>query len=97
MMNFLDTYEITGTGTSTPPQPSRPEQSLNEEVSQVIGQLGRFWGGFRRQVSRVQCLLKCEVKLQRYLLEPNCVRVRSKGSWRCCGQTHCRDTPELNR
>ena len=50
-MNFLDTYEITGTGTSTPPQPNPSEQSLNEEVTQVIGQLGRFWGGFRKQVS----------------------------------------------
>ncbi|KAI9572222.1 hypothetical protein HD554DRAFT_2068040 [Boletus coccyginus] len=49
-MNFLDTYGITGTGTGTPPPSERqPEQSLNEEVSQVIGQLGRFWGGFRKQ------------------------------------------------
>ncbi|KAH0827466.1 hypothetical protein J3R83DRAFT_4156 [Lanmaoa asiatica] len=49
-MNFLDTYGITGTGTSTPPPSEQePEQSLNEEVSQVIGQLGRLWGGFRKQ------------------------------------------------
>ncbi|KAG8213653.1 hypothetical protein J3R82DRAFT_10346 [Butyriboletus roseoflavus] len=49
-MNFLDTYGITGTGTSTPLSSERqPEQSLNEEVSQVIGQLERFWGGFRKQ------------------------------------------------
>ncbi|KAH7920782.1 hypothetical protein BV22DRAFT_1073397 [Leucogyrophana mollusca] len=48
-MNFLDTYGITGTGTSTPPTTDQPETSLNEEVSQVIGQLGRFWGGFRKQ------------------------------------------------
>ncbi|EGN99850.1 hypothetical protein SERLA73DRAFT_180097 [Serpula lacrymans var. lacrymans S7.3] len=48
-MNFLDTYGITGSGVSTPPQTEQPEQSLNEEVSQVIGQLGRFWGGFRKQ------------------------------------------------
>ncbi|KAG6378221.1 hypothetical protein JVT61DRAFT_13920 [Boletus reticuloceps] len=49
-MNFLDTYGITGTGTSTPPSSERqPDQSLDEEVSQVIGQLGRFWGGFRKQ------------------------------------------------
>ena len=49
-MNFLDTYGITGTGTSTPPPGNRPEQSLDEEVSQVIGTLGRFWGGFKKQV-----------------------------------------------
>lgn len=49
-MNFLDTYGITGTGTSTPPADNRPEQSLDEEVSQVVGSLGRFWGGFRKQV-----------------------------------------------
>lgn len=48
-MNFLDTYGLTGTGASTPPVNTHPEQSLNEEVSQVIGQLGKFWGGFRKQ------------------------------------------------
>ncbi|KAL4074216.1 hypothetical protein V8B97DRAFT_1931405 [Scleroderma yunnanense] len=48
-MNFLDAYGITSTGTSTPPPGNRPEQSLEEEVSQVIGTLGRFWGGFRKQ------------------------------------------------
>ena len=50
-MNFLDTYDLTGTGANTPPQ-NKPDQSLNEEVNQVIGQLGRFWGGVRRQVRR---------------------------------------------
>ncbi|KAF9565549.1 hypothetical protein CPC08DRAFT_683666 [Agrocybe pediades] len=46
-MNFLDTYDI---ARSTTPNPEAPEQpSLNEEVNQVIGQLGRFWGGFRKQ------------------------------------------------
>lgn len=50
-MNYLDTYDITGTGATTPQPNSQPEQSLNEEVSQVIGQLGRFWGGFRKQVN----------------------------------------------
>lgn len=51
-MNFLDTYDITRSPT---PQPtSAPEQpSLNEEVNQVIGQLGRFWGGFRKQSQTV--------------------------------------------
>ncbi|KAF7970301.1 hypothetical protein HWV62_22996 [Athelia sp. TMB] len=48
-MNYLDTYDITGTGAITPQPNSQPEQSLNDEVSQVIGQLGRFWGGFRKQ------------------------------------------------
>jgi hypothetical protein len=27
-----------------------PQQSLEEEVNEVIGQLGRFWGGFQKQV-----------------------------------------------
>ncbi|KAJ3830149.1 hypothetical protein F5880DRAFT_1517664 [Lentinula raphanica] len=44
-MSYLDPYDVAG-GTGTPPQ---TEQSLNEEVSQVIGQLGRFWGGFKKQ------------------------------------------------
>ncbi|KAG0700737.1 hypothetical protein DFH29DRAFT_930567 [Suillus ampliporus] len=48
-MNFLDTYGLTGTGANTPPVNAHPEQSLNEEVSEVIGQLGKFWGGFRKQ------------------------------------------------
>ncbi|KAJ7497437.1 hypothetical protein FB451DRAFT_1211459 [Mycena latifolia] len=43
-MNFLDPYDITS---GTPPQ--QPEQSLNEEVSQVMGQFGRFWGDFKKQ------------------------------------------------
>lgn len=49
-MNFLDAYDVPAP--STPP-PGQPEQSLNEEVSQVIGQLGRFWGGFRKQVGSI--------------------------------------------
>lgn len=48
-MNFLDTYGLTGMGANTPPVNTHPEQSLNDEVSQVIGQLGKFWGGFRKQ------------------------------------------------
>ncbi|KAK0225956.1 hypothetical protein IW262DRAFT_1457205 [Armillaria fumosa] len=47
-MSFLDPYDISAAGTSTPP-PGQPEQSLNEEVTQVLGQLNRFWGGFRKQ------------------------------------------------
>ena len=47
-MNFLDTYDVPG---SVTPTSNQPEQSLNEEVSQVIGQLGRFWGGIRERVS----------------------------------------------
>ncbi|KAF8070583.1 hypothetical protein FPV67DRAFT_1561352 [Lyophyllum atratum] len=48
-MNFLDTYDIAGQSTPT----QQPEQSLNEEVSEVMGQLGRFWGGFRKQSQSV--------------------------------------------
>ncbi|KAK7005638.1 carbamoyl-phosphate synthase [Favolaschia claudopus] len=44
MNSFLDPYDLTS---GTPPQQS--EQSLNEEVSQVFGQLGRFWGDVRKQ------------------------------------------------
>ncbi|KAF8345962.1 hypothetical protein F5887DRAFT_964287 [Amanita rubescens] len=43
-MNFFDTYEL-----STPASSSQPQQSLNEEVTDVIGQFGRFWGTFRKQ------------------------------------------------
>ena len=52
-MNFFD-YDLTA-GSRTPPQSggsSEPgaEPTLNEEVTQVVGQLGRLWGGFRKQV-----------------------------------------------
>ncbi|KAG9101746.1 hypothetical protein FS749_003821 [Ceratobasidium sp. UAMH 11750] len=40
-------------GSSRPPTTSDaapvPQQSLGEEVNEVIGQLGRFWGGFQKQ------------------------------------------------
>lgn len=53
-MNFFD-YELSRTASATPPQSAAgssaaPEPTLNEEVSQVVGQLGRLWGGFRKQV-----------------------------------------------
>ncbi len=52
-MSFLDTSLTNASpGTATPP-PQAVGQSaptLNEEVTEVIGQLGRFWGGFRKQV-----------------------------------------------
>ena len=47
-MNFFDAYDTPGT--TTPPANAQPTPSLNEEVSQVVGQLSRFWGGFRKQV-----------------------------------------------
>ncbi|KAH8976495.1 hypothetical protein EDB83DRAFT_2502286 [Lactarius deliciosus] len=51
-MSFLDTSLTNASpGTATPP-PQTVGQSpptLNEEVTEVIGQLGRFWGGFRKQ------------------------------------------------
>ncbi|TBU43416.1 hypothetical protein BD309DRAFT_960793 [Dichomitus squalens] len=46
-MNFFDAYDISGTATA--PAAAQPTQSLNEEVSEVVGQLSRFWGGFRKQ------------------------------------------------
>ncbi|KZT00463.1 uncharacterized protein LAESUDRAFT_666138 [Laetiporus sulphureus 93-53] len=50
-MNFLDAYDITDSPTALPGD--QPETSLNEEVSQVVGQLSRFWGGFRKQSQAV--------------------------------------------
>ncbi|RDB25237.1 hypothetical protein Hypma_007766 [Hypsizygus marmoreus] len=45
-MNFLDTYDI---GDPSAASESQPDQSLNEEVSEVIERFGRFWGGFKKQ------------------------------------------------
>ncbi|CCM03319.1 uncharacterized protein FIBRA_05447 [Fibroporia radiculosa] len=50
-MNFLDAYDIAGT--PTPPPGQQSETSLNDEVTQVVGQLSRFWGGFRKQSQSV--------------------------------------------
>lgn len=38
--------------TSAPAQTN--QQSLGEEVNEVIGQLGRFWGGFQKQVRELR-------------------------------------------
>ncbi|KAH8828185.1 hypothetical protein DL96DRAFT_1497575 [Flagelloscypha sp. PMI_526] len=50
-MSFLDPTDITSlNGTNTPPRNVEGEQpTLNEEVNQVMGQLGSFWGGLRKQ------------------------------------------------
>ncbi|EKM54587.1 uncharacterized protein PHACADRAFT_175113 [Phanerochaete carnosa HHB-10118-sp] len=52
-MNFLDTYDIPEPATTPGTGTSGPEPTLNEEVSQVVGQLGRLWGGFRKQSQSV--------------------------------------------
>lgn len=51
-MNFLDTYDIEPATTPAAAAPGA-EPTLNEEVSQVVGQLGRLWGGFRKQSQTV--------------------------------------------
>ncbi|EIM81669.1 uncharacterized protein STEHIDRAFT_125184 [Stereum hirsutum FP-91666 SS1] len=50
-MNFFDAaFEAPAASPTPPPQAAQPQQqSLNEEVSEVMGQLGKFWGGFRKQ------------------------------------------------
>lgn len=53
-MNFFDTYDIARAPTPQPTDENQP--SLNEEFNQVVGQLGRFWGGFKRQAS---CFSPC--------------------------------------
>ena len=42
----VPTSESTNPGTT----PARREPTLNEEVNEALGQLSRFWGGFRKQV-----------------------------------------------
>ncbi len=70
IMSFLDPYDISAAGTSTPP-PGQPEQSLNEEVTQVLGQLNRFWGGFRKQVLVLHSTI---ADLERHSVESDCHR-----------------------
>ena len=55
-MSFWDvSFTTSSPGTSTPPPQvsGQPSPTLNEEVTEVIGQLGRFWGGFRKQVRSI--------------------------------------------
>ena len=55
-MSFWDvSFTTSSPGTSTPPPQvsGEPSPTLNEEVTEVIGQLGRFWGGFRKQVRSI--------------------------------------------
>lgn len=76
-MNFLDTYDIsTGSAGSSTPPPNQPQQSLNEEVNQVIGQLGRFWGGFRKQASFAPFSIQPFLFINR--TESNCFRNSSE-------------------
>lgn len=53
-MSFYDAFDPTGAA----PLPSdlRVQQSLNDEVSQVVGQLSSFWSGFRKQVRSPHCV-----------------------------------------
>ncbi|KAI0291151.1 hypothetical protein BC826DRAFT_1023951 [Russula brevipes] len=48
-MSFWDVSHSPGTSTPPPQTSGQSPPTLNEEVTEVIGQLGRFWGGFRKQ------------------------------------------------
>ncbi|ESK96690.1 hypothetical protein Moror_6753 [Moniliophthora roreri MCA 2997] len=52
-MNFLDPYDINASATSNTPTSNDQNQSLNDEVTQVMSSLNRFWGGFRQQSQSV--------------------------------------------
>lgn len=53
-MNFFDAAYDPVVPSTSPPEPTHQrQQSLNEEVTEVIGQLGKFWGGFRKQSQTV--------------------------------------------
>ncbi|KAF5325796.1 hypothetical protein D9611_000058 [Ephemerocybe angulata] len=54
-MNFFDNYEVGRAPTPLPNDNASQENqpSLNEEVNQLVGQLGRFWGGFKKQSQQV--------------------------------------------
>ena len=76
-MNFLDSYEVAGSAT---PVSNQPQQSLDEEINQVVGQLNRFWGGFRKQVSYSRHVpLICFGGNLAINVEPNCIRSSTKG------------------
>lgn len=49
-MNYVDGIDLSGVNTPPANAEEPPSQTLNEEVTQVLGQLNSFWGGFRKQV-----------------------------------------------
>ena len=49
-MNYVDAIDLSGVNTPPPNAEEPSAQTLNEEVTQVLGQLNSFWGGFRKQV-----------------------------------------------
>lgn len=49
-MNYVDAIDLSGVNTPPANAEEPPAQTLNEEVTQVIGQLNNIWGGFRKQV-----------------------------------------------
>lgn len=67
-----------------------PQQTLEQEVNQVFGQLGRFWGGFRKQVRRRWSRWHGEIIVMwtdhppasRLRKECDCIRVREEGPGR---------------
>ena len=90
-MNYLDTYDLTRPETPNPTDPSPAAQpTLNEEVNQVIGQLGRFWGGFRKQVRLFRGQKRSGTHLLPFrLAEPNSARGSAQGlqrSRRTCAE-----------
>jgi len=50
-MNYVDAIDVSGNNTPPVNAEQPPAQTLNEEVSEVIGRLNSFWGGFRKQAS----------------------------------------------
>ena len=76
-MNFFD-YDLTRQATATPPATAGEDSnataqpSLNDEVNEVVGQLGRLWGGFRKQVRAVEppVVVPC-IQLKRACTESN--------------------------
>jgi hypothetical protein len=50
-MNYVDAIDVSGDNTPPVNAEQPPVQTLNEEVSEVIGRFNSFWGGFRKQAS----------------------------------------------
>ncbi|KZO98770.1 hypothetical protein CALVIDRAFT_596394 [Calocera viscosa TUFC12733] len=46
---FFNPVPVTNTPPAESEEADQPQQSFEEEVNQVVGQLGKLWGGFRKQ------------------------------------------------
>ena len=87
-MDSIDYYGLNAVEAKPAPSeaPNEPQPTLEEEVNQVVGQLGSFWGSFKRQVARLRN--SCMSELNGVV---ECLRLRHRQER---GLPSCRANPQ---